>query len=283
MTEAVSYISNTLKGLYPTSETGSFARLIMEHVCGLAPHNLMAGKVRDLSDTERRTIEDIVARLQKFEPIQYILGEAHFYGLTFEVNPSVLIPRPETEELVERIVLDNAGKAGIRLLDIGTGSGCIAITLAKQLDRADVSAIDISAEALAVARRNAARNIAAVSFYEMDILAAATNKAPFGGKFNCIVSNPPYVMNSEKTAMKDNVLKHEPHLALFVADENPLLFYRAIARFGQVFLEDGGHLYFEINAQCGAQTVEMLQQEGYRNIELIRDLSGKDRITKAQR
>lgn len=282
MTEAVSYINNSLKGLYPTSETGSFARLVMEHVCGLAPHMLLAGKGRDLSDTEKRAIGEIVARLQKFEPIQYILGEAHFYDLAYEVNPSVLIPRPETEELVELIVQDHAGHPGLRLLDIGTGSGCIAIALAKQLDRADVSAVDISTEALAVARRNAEKNNVTVAFREMDIL-AATNAAPFGHTFDCIVSNPPYVMDSEKTAMKENVLKHEPHLALFVPDEDPLLFYRAIARLGQAWLEKGGHLYFEINAQCGPQTVEMLQQEGYRNIELKRDLSGNNRITKAQR
>lgn len=283
MTEAVSYINESLKDLYLSTEISSFTRLIMEHVCGLLPHKLLLGIDTELSVAEKCRIREIVGRLQQHEPIQYILGETNFYGLTFKVNPSVLIPRPETEELVERVIADYKDKA-ISVLDVGTGSGCIAIALARHLKQATIEALDISAEALEVARRNAICNQVPVTFQEMDILSIPqTTSFLSNRKFNCIISNPPYVMNKEKQAMEQNVLAYEPHLALFVPDEDPLLFYRAIARFGRVALLAGGHLYFEINAQCGQQTVDMLQQEGYKNVELIRDLSGNDRITKAQR
>lgn len=283
MTETVSYINESLKDLYLSTEISSFTRLIMEHVCGLLPHQLLLGIDTELSETEKCRIREIIGRLQQHEPIQYILGETNFYGLTFKVNPSVLIPRPETEELVERVIADYTEKA-INVLDIGTGSGCIAISLARHLKQATVAALDISPEALEVARQNAVCNQVSVSFQEIDILSVPqTTSFLADKKFNCIVSNPPYVMNKEKEVMEQNVLAYEPHLALFVPDEDPLLFYRTIARFGQAALLAGGHLYFEINAQCGQQTVDMLQQEGYKNIELIQDLSGNDRITKAQR
>lgn len=283
MAKTVSYINESLKDLYLSTEISSFTRLIMEHVCGLSLHKLLLGIDTELSETEKCRIREIVGRLQQHEPIQYILGETNFYGLTFKVNPSVLIPRPETEELVERIITEYNEKA-INVLDIGTGSGCIAIALARHLKQATVAALDISPEALEVARQNAVCNQVSVSFQEIDILSVSqTTSFLSDRKFNCIVSNPPYVMNKEKQAMEQNVLAYEPHLALFVPDEDPLLFYHTIARFGQAALLAGGHLYFEINAQCGQQTVDMLQQEGYNNIELIRDLSGNDRITKAQR
>lgn len=280
MTETIAYIKKSLDLCYPPGEISSLTRLIMEQVCGILPHQLLLGKGKELSDTEKEEIKQIVQRLKDSEPIQYILGEALFYGITFRVTPAVLIPRPETEELVELILQDYSDKEA-RILDIGTGSGCIAITLARQLKQARIHALDISPEALVIAQENAQINQVDISFVEADILSTSEN--PFRQKFNCMVSNPPYIMNKEKVEMEQNVLAHEPHQALFVPDNDPLLFYRAIARLGQGWLQDNGHLYFEINAQCGKQTTEMLQAEGYNAIEVIQDISHKDRIIKARK
>ena len=287
MTETVAYIKNSIKDFYPPGETQALVRLIMERVCGLSTYQLLLGKGTDLSDTEKSKIKEIVEGLRQYKPIQYLLGIADFHGLEFKVTPSVLIPRPETAELVDLIISDYKNLSP-SLLDIGTGSGCIAISLAKSLPNATVSAIDISPEALAVAKENAATNEVNVDFHEMDILANRNAIFPFSDLngtteplFDCIVSNPPYIMDKEKAAMDPNVLENEPHLALFVPDNDPLRFYRAIAQFGKRNLKEGGHLYFEINALCGNETIEMLREEGYNHIELIRDLYGKDRMTKA--
>ena len=317
MTETVAYIRNSLKDIYPPGETQALVRLIMERVCGLSTYQLLLGKDKELSDTEKFKIKEIVEGLRLYKPIQYLLGIADFYGMEFKVTPDVLIPRPETAELVERIITDYRSQAP-RILDIGTGSGCIAISLAKHLPRAEVAAVDISPEALTVAEENARLNQVSVSFLELDILSEGNpsfmqgklkfhveetkvshkeNKsftymkpkshteettASFIGNFNCIVSNPPYIMDKEKATMEANVLENEPHMALFVPDDDPLLFYRAIARFGQRHLMEGGHLYLEINALCGKETVAMLRQENYTEVELIQDLYGKDRIVKAK-
>ena len=309
MTETVAYIRNSLKDIYPPGEAQALVRLIMERVCGLSTHQLLLGKGKELSDTEKFKIKEIVEGLRLYKPIQYLLGIADFYGMEFKVTPDVLIPRPETAELVERIITDYQGQAP-RILDIGTGSGCIAISLAKHLPKAEVAAVDISPEALAVAEENARLNQVSVSFLELDILSEGYPSFMQGKlKFhvrktkvsrkenksftymkpkshteetNCIVSNPPYIMNKEKATMEANVLENEPHMALFVPDDDPLLFYRAIARFGQRHLVEGGHLYFEINALCGKETVAMLRQENYTEVELIQDLYGKDRIVKAK-
>ena len=317
MTETVAYIRNSLKDIYPPGETQALVRLIMERVCGLSTYQLLLGKDKELSDTEKFKIKEIVEGLRLYKPIQYLLGIADFYGMEFKVTPDVLIPRPETAELVERIITDYRSQAP-RILDIGTGSGCIAISLAKHLPRAEVAAVDISPEALTVAEENARLNQVSVSFLELDILSEGNpsfmqgklkfhveetkvshkeNKsftymkpkshteettASFIGNFNCIVSNPPYIMDKEKATMEANVLENEPHMALFVPDDDPLLFYRAIARFGQRHLMEGGHLYFEINALCGKETVAMLRQENYTEVELIQDLYGKERIVKAK-
>lgn len=302
MTETIAYIRNSLKDIYPPGEAQALVRLIMERVCGLSTHQLLLGKGKELSDTEKFKIKEIVEGLRLYKPIQYLLGIADFYGMEFKVTPDVLIPRPETAELVERIITDYQGQAP-RILDIGTGSGCIAISLAKHLPKAEVAAVDISPEALAMAEENARMNQVSVSFHELDILpkvipvSCKRNKiftyvklkshteeteASLIGNLNCIVSNPPYIMYREKATMEANVLENEPHLALFVPDDDPLLFYRAIARFGQRHLVEGGHLYFEINALCGKETVAMLRQENYTEVELIQDLYGKDRIVKAK-
>jgi release factor glutamine methyltransferase len=282
MTETIAYINHTLKDLYPPGEIKGFTRLIADYVCGLQPHQLLMCKSKELSDTEKKEIERIVERLRQWEPVQYILGETRFYGLRFSVNPSVLIPRPETEELAGLILKECTGKS-LRALDIGTGSGCIAVTLSRYLPGAEVVAVDISEEALQTAEANNRANHTAVSFIQTDILSTERAKEEIGGTFDLIVSNPPYVMEREKGRMEKNVLLYEPEQALYVPDNDPLLFYRKIARFGQDKLNSGGLLYLEINAQCGHETVCLLQQEGYKKVELRQDVFGKDRMIKAEK
>ncbi|NDV54968.1 peptide chain release factor N(5)-glutamine methyltransferase [Parabacteroides sp. 52] len=283
MTQALAYIQSSLEGLYPAGEIRSFTRLIMEEVCHIPPYKLLSDKDRELSDNENKRITEIIDRLRQAEPIQYIIGKAYFYDAYFLVNPATLIPRPETEELVEHILCDDNGEKKT-VLDIGTGSGCIAISLAKGMPNAEIIGIDISDKALETARENArllkAEN---ASFFLTDILSAQDRAQLQPALFDLIVSNPPYVMEKEKKAMEKNVLLHEPHLALFVKDDDPLIYYRHIAQMGKERLQPGGYIYFEINAQCGKEMVELMEQEGYESIERIKDLSGKDRILKAIR
>jgi len=280
MTETLAYIRYSLQDLYPPEEITSFIRLIMEDVCQLQPYQLLLDKDRQLTKTEKERIQDIIVRLSHSEPIQYILGQTCFCGLSFSVNRSTLIPRPETEELVELILKDCSGKA-VSLLDIGTGSGCIAISIANYMPLANVMGVDISAEALAVAEANARLlKVSNISFRQMDILSSERN---ISSVFDVIVSNPPYVMEMEKVSMGRNVLDYEPSSALFVSDDDPLLFYREIARFGKERLKKGGTLYFEINARCGVEMKTLMHKEGYTDVCILKDLSGKDRIIKAYR
>ena len=281
MTETIKHIKTSLVGIYPDSEIKGIIRLIMEQICDLQPHQYLINLDIQLSEEKRKTIFEVIERLRTKEPIQYILGTAYFYSLPFEVNPSVLIPRPETEELVDRIIADNNSSIKKNILDIGTGSGCIAITLQKKLETAHVYAVDISAEALNVAKRNAINNQVNVTFIQTDILQPEKVKKDLSCTFDIIVSNPPYIKQEEKKEMDRNVLDFEPHLALFVPDHDPLLFYRHIAELGKEKLNENGLLYFEINATCGEITCQMLQEKGYHKIQLIKDLSGKDRIIKA--
>ena len=221
--------------------------------------------------------------LERFEPIQYIIGETEFFGLTFEVTPATLIPRPETEELVEWILKD-ANAASLSILEIGTGTGCIPITLAKQLPHAHVTSIDISTEALAVATRNAKRNAVNVQFIHQSVLETEALETCFADQFfDVIVSNPPYVRHLEKHEIQPNVLEHEPHLALFVEDEDALLFYRHIGQLAQNHLKKGGMLYFEINQYLGKETVALLEQLGFQGVELRKDLFGNDRMIRCER
>ncbi len=282
MTETLAYIKESLKDLYPPSEISSLVRLIMERVSNIQPHHFLFCKDKILPEAEKNRIHEIVERLKEMEPIQYILGTADFYSLQFEVNPSVLIPRPETEELVEQVIIDNEGKK-IKILDIGTGSGCIAVTLRKHLKQASIIATDISTEALDTARRNAKRNNATITFIQTDILNPEKAEMDIPFILDVIVSNPPYIKEEEKIDMERNVLDYEPHIALFVPDNDPLLYYWHIAHFGKKKLRRNGRLYFEINAAYGSMVVEMLEEEGYKDIELIQDLSGKDRIVKARK
>lgn len=282
MTETVSYIKNSLEKMYPSGEIAGFIRLVIEHVCHMPPHQFLMNKGKEISETEKIRITEIVERLKQWEPIQYILGETIFYDLPVMVNPSVLIPRPETEELVDIIIKQNS-KRKVRILDVGTGSGCIAIALAKYIRKAEVVAMDISEKALETASQNAQKNQVDITFIHADILDMSKAIADIPGSFDLIASNPPYVMESEKKDMQENVLLHEPPLALYVPDKDPLLFYRAIAELGAKKLTEGGDIYMEINAQCGEAMLELLKANNYEHIEICKDISGKDRIIKASR
>lgn len=278
MNPIVSYIKQTLQGYYPDSEIVPMAKLLLTQVFGMSVVELYAGKDTIFSANEQKQLDDILIRLQKQEPVQYIIGTEEFYGLTFEVNGDVLIPRPETGELIDWIVKEHK-HAQAKILDIGTGSGCIAISLAKNLEAAEVVSWDVSEEALQVAARNCRRNDVRVILEHRDVLHAS----PTGERFDMIVSNPPYITEKEKTDMSANVLDWEPELALFVPDDKPLLFYQKIAELGVDMLVPGGKLYFEINREYGRQTVDMLVGLGYKNIELRKDLFQNDRMIKAEK
>jgi release factor glutamine methyltransferase len=233
--------------------------------------------------TEKNLIDlkNIVKRLQKEEPIQYIIGTTEFYGLPFLVDKNTLIPRPETEELVSWVIeevakLQSNTVSKLSILDIGTGTGCIPISLAKNLPKAKITAVDISSKALEIAKKNAQLNKVTINFIELDIL--TTKSLP--QEFDVIVSNPPYVRELEKEEIKNNVLKNEPQLALFVADENPLIFYNKIAYLAKQQLSKNGMLFFEINQYLGKETVNMLAKKGFKNIQLKKDLFGNDRMIK---
>ncbi|WP_321425476.1 peptide chain release factor N(5)-glutamine methyltransferase [uncultured Bacteroides sp.] len=272
------HIKQLLTGIYSVAEIKSFTKIIFTEVFHLNMLDIYMGKDINLSANQLRELDEILARLQKYEPIQYIVGCETFFGLSFYVTPAVLIPRPETEELVSLIIKENADYPA-RILDIGTGSGCIAISLSKNLPQSKVSSWDVSEEALLVARKNNEALGASVSFNQVDIL----EYQPNGEAFDVIVSNPPYVTVSEKVDMEENVLHWEPSLALFVPDNDPLLFYRKIAEIGLRLLTPNGKIYFEINQAFGKETADLLLGLGYRNAEIVKDIFGKDRIVKAIR
>lgn len=272
------FIKNELQAFYSHDEISALTRLILEKGFGLSFADILACKFNHLSDADVCKTAEIVDKLKNGEPIQYILGETEFFGLSFLVNKSVLIPRPETEELVQW-VLETTPHNPSKILDIGAGSGCIAVSLAKNLPLAEVHAWDISADALEVAGKNAERNGAKVFFSRKDILAEQkTDK-----KFDIIVSNPPYVTESEKTGMKKNVLNFEPHLALFAPNENPLIFYEKISDFALKTLNRSGLLFFEINREKGGEIERMLREKGFREIERRKDISGNERMIKAEK
>ena len=264
---------------YPEPEAKALAKGILAEVFRFSTLDLYDGKDRDFSEKEHAELEDILARLKRFEPFQYITGETSFCGLPLHVAPGVLIPRPETAELVDWIVTDFGDKAHLNIVDIGTGSGCIAIALAKFLPGARVSAWDISDAALDIARRNAERNGVHVDFKQVDVLSHISAEA----NAHIFVSNPPYIREREKTDMERNVLDWEPEQALFVPDDDPLRFYRKIAELGLVHLAPSGVLYVEINQAYGPETVDLLTGMGYQNVILRKDMSGNDRMVKAER
>ena len=275
----VNEIRDALRENYPDTEALALAKMLLVEVFGFSTLELYGGKDKEISGKHRDVLDEMIRRLKKNEPIQYIIGIETFGGLTFEVNQDVLIPRPETRELVEWIAEDCQLEDPCKILDIGTGSGCIAISLAKLLGQAEVEAWDVSEEALQVARRNAERNQVDVLFRKMDVL----GDVPEGMLYDVIVSNPPYIAEKEKSQMEHNVLDWEPSIALFVPDEDPLLFYRRIAQLGGSMLKKGGSLYYEINQAYGQETMEMLASMGYQSIELRKDVWGNDRMVKAKR
>jgi len=277
MQSAKKEIRQALTGYYSSEEINVFARYLLEKIVGVSSVGLLADWNRTLTAEQREQFRQMTERLKTYEPIQYILGECYFSGLVFHVRPGVLIPRPETEELVLRIAEEWKGKEA-RLLDIGTGSGCIAIAIADRLPQCKVSAWDISLEALDIARENAVLNNLSIDLQQKNIL-----EEPLGESFDVIVSNPPYVLEGEKEVMEPNVLRYEPAIALFVPDADPLLFYRRIATLALQALTPEGTLYFEINQAYGKETKELLQTIGFSQVALVQDCFGKDRIIKAKR
>ena len=266
--------------VYGEGEAQAIARLIYEVRYGLTLSDLLMGRDSSVPQDE---LEQIAIRLERQEPVQYILGQTEFCGRTFVVNKHVLIPRPETAELCQWIVLGNGLQGCKKILDIGTGSGCIAITLAAEMPEAEVTAWDISEEALKVAKENAKRTNVHVKFEQVDILHLPSSILHLTSAFDLIVSNPPYICNKERETMETNVLEHEPHTALFVPDDNPLLFYRAIAQYGQTALKEGGWLYFEINPLYAEPLQDMLSKMSYHDIEIKEDQYGKQRMIRAKK
>ena len=269
-----------LQTLYDTGEAKAIARTVLEVCFNLTMTDILCGKVTQLSANDQNKLEEILQRLLTGEPVQYVLGEADFGGKTFLVEPGVLIPRPETYELCEWVLEER----GINILDIGTGSGCIAITLAIGIPEAKVTAWDISDKALKIAAENAKRANVNVSFEKVDVLnTPLLNREGLGVSLDIIVSNPPYILNKERARMERNVLDYEPELALFVPDDDPLLFYRAIARYAIRALKPDGRLFFEINPLCVNDLQQMLNNEEFSHTEVRNDQFDKQRFIKAWR
>ena len=275
-----------LTQVYDDYEAKAIARMVYEVRFELMPSDLFIGKDTQLSTDDQKLLAEITQRLLTGEPIQYVLGEAEFGGRTFHVEPGVLIPRPETYELCQWIMEERRGKKeegrNASILDIGTGSGCIACTLAAELADAEVTAWDISDDALRIATENAKRTNVHVSFEKVDVLnTSLLNRERPATGLDIIVSNPPYICNKERATMERNVLEHEPELALFVPDDDPLLFYRTIARFAAKTLNPGRALYFEINPLYVSEMQQMLSKEGFSHTEIRNDQFGKQRFTKS--
>ncbi|MFV8345007.1 peptide chain release factor N(5)-glutamine methyltransferase [Flavobacterium sp. ZB4P13] len=282
-----------LTPIYDAGEAESFFYLILEEKHKLKRIDLALHTDLVFSEAEIVVWNSILEQLKQEIPVQYLLGKTSFYGLDFEVNENVLIPRSETEELVDWIISNNLiiqesnpETSGLRILDIGTGSGCIAISLAKNLPNATVFAIDVSEKALATAQKNAEINAVNVTFINQNILDVVSlgdleiSGERLGQQFDIIVSNPPYVRNLEKEEIKKNVLDNEPHLALFVEDNDALIFYRKIAELAQKNLSENGQLYFEINQYLGIEMIDLLEKMNFKNIELRKDIYGNDRMLK---
>lgn len=264
---------------FPAEEIDSFFYWLLEDFLDLSRLQFALDPEKEILKVGEAKVNDALARLEKYEPIQYITGKTEFYGLPFKVSKAVLIPRPETEELVEMILSDSKTVETQKILDIGTGSGCIAIALAKNLPESKVSAIDISHDALEIAKQNAILNEVDVNFMNMDIL----NVDFLPQSYDIIVSNPPYVRNQEKEMMKENVLEYEPEAALFVSDTNPLVFYKKIAHLAKDKLSPNGKLFFEINEYLGDDLVSFLKEIGFKEIRLHKDFAQKDRMISCRR
>lgn len=270
---------SSLEKLYPAEEVDSMFHLLLQHFTGKSRLEMAMDPNQQLGVPEAELMNEALEKLKLEFPVQYLTGNTEFLSRDFKVTKDVLIPRPETEELVEWIVSEASPKKELKILDIGTGSGCIAISLALALEKSRCSAIDVSEQALEIARQNADANKAEVSFIHQDILDADD----LTGQFDLIVSNPPYVRESEKGAMRGNVLKHEPEVALYVKDQDPLVFYRSIARLAQKGLLPGGSLYFEINEFMGPEMTALLKELNFKDIVLREDLFGAPRMIRARK
>ncbi len=288
--EALLSFDEPLKLIYDEYEINSIKYLYISEITQLSKVQLKAFPEFELTDEQSKKISDTIQQLKTGKPLQYILGHTEFYGLPFNVNPSVLIPRPETEELVEWVIETAKERNQVEnILDIGTGSGCIPVTIKKNMPTARVSAIDISEQALITAQCNAKLNNVDIVFIRMDILNELKSEILIPDanhtmltKYSIIISNPPYVTENEKTGMHINVLNNEPHLALFVPNNDPLKFYRAIADLALDRLEENGLLFFEINENLSKQTVDILVDKGFKNIVLHKDMRNKDRMIRAE-
>lgn len=281
--EILNIYHKELDAIVGKDEVDSFFNLAIEHYLGLKRIHLVLEPEYAITKAEEQPLFEALSKLKLKQPIQYILGETEFYGLRFKVNKHTLIPRPETEELVAFVIANfkeqQTNNQPIKILDIGTGSGCIAISLAKHVPEAKVYAIDVSEAALKVAKQNAELNEVTIEFIHDNILNPRhAELVSASQKFDIIVSNPPYVRQLEKPEIQSNVLDNEPHLALFVDDENPLQFYKAICEFAQINLKDNGCLYFEINEYLGEEMVQLLYDYQFKAIELKKDMFGKDRM-----
>ena len=281
LNEARTVLTKELKNVYETDELRNIIELVTEHITNMSRAEQVKNKIPYLTCTQLEDLDAITERLKKNEPVQYVLGEAWFAGMKFKVNKNVLIPRPETEELVDWIVKESQ-KLKVQsqnIIDIGTGSGCIPITLKKKLPEANVSAIDVCSEALFTATENTVALNTEVNFVLLDFL--DEEKWKDLGQYNIIVSNPPYVKQSEINTMHARVKEFEPHLALFVPDEDALLFYKKLSDFAVKHLKPGGSLFVEINESLGEQVVNLFQAAGFANIELRKDMEEKERMIKA--
>jgi release factor glutamine methyltransferase len=273
------HLIKELKDIYPDNEINSITNLIFKTLFGYDRLHILLNPDFILSPEGRIRIIEIVKELRTGKPVQYILGETFFFNCIIKVSNATLIPRPETEELVDLIIIENRDFKG-KIIDIGTGSGCIAISLKKNLKNAEVTGIDISEEALKIARTNAILNDTDVSFRNCDILQFDHEQLPV---YNMIVSNPPYVMESEKQFMRRNVLDFEPHKALFVPDNDPLVFYRTIINLSEKTLAPGGKIYLEINENKGEEIYNLLDLSGLNEIKIINDINGKNRFIKGRK
>ena len=286
------YFNETLKTIYPITEIDSFFFLLLEEYLGFRRVDIVLKSDFKITQETLNLLQSATKQLEQEVPLQYIIGKTEFYGLPFVVNKHVLIPRPETEELVAWVVSESSRfktfntstkqtteTKQLKILDIGTGSGCIPISLKKQLPFAKISAIDISKEALTVAKKNAVLNNVDIHFILQDILKTVA----LDQHYDIIISNPPYVRELEKKELKNNVLKNEPHVALFVENDNPLIFYAKIAELAKNYLNKNGLLFFEINQYLGTETIDLVNKKGLKNIQLKKDMFGNDRIVVASK
>jgi len=263
-----------LNDMYEVEEVDALCRWTLQDTLGLDT-NKMDSDAPTLTESNLNLIIPVLERLIEGEPYQYIIGEVEFYGCKLKVDKRVLIPRPETEELCELVLRENDTSKALNIIDLGTGSGCIPIALKSKAPAWKVDAVEIDEGALSLAKENASFNNLEINFQKLDLLSTIDHQL---STYQIIISNPPYISEKEADTIKENVLVHEPHLALFIADEDPLLFYRKILDIGQYSLEKGGKFYFEFNEQYGPEMIELMQQKGYFDIRIVKDLSGKDRF-----